>query len=106
MANPKTAKQLREVVKVQARDIYNINLSLKEIKSLETAIVNRTSLYLYSFTRTYTFHLVKWGKSLLPVIYDKKRNCLNEIMPALVIEAWLDRSPIKHQHILKQWRKI
>ena len=105
MSKPKTANQLREVVRTQARDRYNLDLSLLDIRRLEIAIVTRRSLYIYSFTRTYTFHFVKWSKTFMPVMYDKKRNCLNEILPPLVINTWLNEKPKRNQQILNNWRK-
>ena len=103
MAEPKTAKKLREVVKLQAITYLNHSISIRELKFLEGYIQSGQSLLITKISKTFTLHLVKLQREVIPVIYDKKRHCIESILPWMPIDTWLSQKP-NNGRVYNKWR--
>lgn len=100
---PKTADTLHDLAVLQAEALHELKLKRKDIIELESQIKQCRSLWVKSLTNNYRLHLVLWHGQPIPVIYDKKRKCIYEIMGEEVINTWLAERHI-NEYKFQHWR--
>lgn len=104
MSKKKTADQLRTQAIREAHKHYAVEITLGNILALEKQIRNGKSLWIGSISHTYTTHLVQLNGMVIVTIYDKKRNCIDCIMPYAVVRSWLDLKDV-NEYIFREWRR-
>lgn len=100
----KVAHQLRNNAIDQGRTLYTFDFTLGDIITLEKQIRDCVSLPLGKISLTYTTHLTQLNGMGVVVIYDKKRNCIESIMPSDLLKTWIDLKP-RNRYLYKEWRK-
>jgi hypothetical protein len=100
---PKTAESLREGVRQQLCEEFEFGVNIKAVKMMEDQIRNGESLHLHRPTNSYSIHLTQLNGVKNIVMYDKKRNCVTDLLHHHILDWWLKKSPDKNKIILERW---